>query len=597
MRQRNSKFFIYSILAYLGCISVLPVLTGCSDNPDSAAAKKVQQATSQALETAVKEKNFEQAREQIVKSLNQSRAKGLAGDSGRLASGSLWLAQGRQSQSDLDLRMLPIRSTTNSFEKLLRQSESLLLEKERITMLLSLGDQEVSELKQLLAGGETAGLTSQLQTAQDALDELLDEKAGVTDKKNKTQSILDDYQSQADGLLRKAELAQGDEKLKLEKDSFAILHDRKAYYIEVQAAENKIAVLDNQIAMAQTKVDGVSRSIQETQARIDEITGSQTRVALNQQKRQIEETLSGNRKQMGTIASDIRVGMDSYEDEAMKICGVFENAVSEFESIGSRDVQFAATLRLAESYHGAALACASSITLGKDVSMRLRDLMETADDAEEFKAFLEPIKQKLPIQTQTDAAQVDKAMGFFDKAIETYEKAFGQAGSLSGSLAASDKQKAQEAKSSVLKSQLLAVDNKMQLAERLQQYEIADAMTAKTDEILEKGQELGVSFTQSETVKLVQAGINYKPSLPVNLEVYADDLKKKLSEWKRLPLAEQEAAVLVNLQTIEQAVGRYGEELANGLEPLKQEMLAAQKRGFNEPVGGSTGGSNDPNGF
>ena len=590
MRQRNHKSFIYCILAFLASAIVLPLLSGCADDPDNAAAKKVQQTTAEALETAAKDKNYEQAREKIVSSLNRNPAKGLSKDSGRLASGSLWLAQGRQSQSNLDLKTLPIRSTVNSFEKLLRESESLLLEKERIVSLLARGNEEVAELEQLLNGdGQTAGLKTQLQEAQKELEALQDAKSSAMDEKEKAQAVLDDYQGQADALLRKAELARGDEKLKLEKDSVAILHDRKEYYIQAQAAENKVTALNGQIALSQTIVDGLNQSIQETEDRIDAVSNSQTRAALNQQKSDIEAIIRDNQGRMVSIANDIRVGMDAYKDEVTGICGVFENAIAEFEAVNSRGTEFAATLRLAESCHCAAMACASSVLLATDVSIDLQDLMETADPT-----ITGSMNLQLPIQAAADSDQVQKAMNFFDQAIEAYQKAFDRAGALSGSLASDSRQKVQDAKSSVLKSQLLAVDNKKRLAERLQQYEIVDAMTARENEIVEKGQEFGVSFTQSEAMKLIESGISYTPSLPVNLEVFAEDLKKRLSEWKRLPLAQQEAAVSENLQTIEESVNRYGQELANELESLKQEMLAAQQRGFQDA---QPGAANDPNNF
>ncbi len=589
MRQRNHKYFIYCILAIFVGGFVLPALTGCSDDPDKAAAKNVRKETTRVLETAVKTGDYAGAKSSMDNVLGnpKNRVKGLAKDSAVLAGGSVKLAYGRQLQSDLGLRTLPIRSTANTFEELLRQTESLLLEKERIAGrkaianeqpvlgLLDLVDQEVAELKKLLAGdGQTPGLEAQYNSAKAELDTLLKEKKSVTDKRDKVQAVLDDQQSRADALQRKAELTKGQERLDLEKESFAILSERKEYYVQVQDAENKIDVLDSKIELAQMKTDGLKQSIDQSRGRINELNSSQAVAALRTQLGDIEKDMADKQKRMDAIAGDLKVGLKAYRDEVAAVCDAFKSAGEDFNKVKAKDAGFPATLQLAESYHYAALSCASYLTLETDLSIQLQDLLDTADPL-----VAESYAQKLPIQEEPDAELLKQAYEDFDNAIATYDKALKSAGRLG-----------KDTQSSVLKSQLLAVDGKNRLAERLGQYDVADAMAAKIEELITAGQEYGVSFTKSETAIMLESGIDYTPSLPVNLQVYADDLKKKLSEWKGLKITEQEAAVLTNLQVIEEAVGQHGDELAGQLEPLKQEMLAAQKRGFKE-----TAVSNDPN--
>ncbi len=593
MQCRNHKYFIHCVLSLL-CSGVLLTAAGCSDNPEDAASKRVAQKTIEAVETSVKEKNYDAAQQQVIAAMvdrDNKDAGSLSKDTAVLASGNLALARGRRMMADLELSVwkksdpeseaLPLQERITVFEKALRSTEQLLLEKQQIENLLASGQQEAKELGQLLADGDgQPGLRTQYDKAQAELNQFLDRKNKLLDQKNKVQTVLDDYQSRASGFARKAEMAQGDEKLNLEKQGFAILQERKQYYIQAQSIENEVAVLEGQIELAQAKVDGLNQSVQETEGRIEAIDNSQTRIALKRQMNEIDQIIGVNQQKMTTQAQGIRSSLDSYKSESRSVCEVFEEAAGEFERVRSREAAFAVKLGQADSYHYAALTCSSSIKVQKTVSDRLLDLMDTAEPT-----FADALRQKLPVQTRVDSELSQKVMDFFDKAIALYEEAFDSAGALG-----------KEAECSVLKSQLLSVDAKMLLADALGLNDAAAEAAAKRQELIEKGNEYGVSFTQSETKKLLDFGIDYKPSLPVNLEVFAEDMEKRFAEWKRLPVSEQEAVVNANLKEIDELVAKYGEELARRLELPKQEMLAARERGFEEAVGNGPG-SRDPNGF
>ncbi len=590
MWYRNHKCFIYCMLSLL-CAGVLLTGAGCSDNPEDAATKRVSQKTTKAIQTSVKEKDYKAAQDQINKVMvdrDNSQASGDSKDAAHLASGNLILARGRQMQADLELKVwkkldsdskdVSLNSKINDLEKTLRSCEELLLEKERIEKLLASGQQEMVELEQLLVGGtEQAGLKKQLQVIQGTLNNLQDQKEQKQTQKNKVQTVLDDFQSQAAAYMRKAEMAEGDEKLKLEKEGFAVLQNRKQYYIQAQAFENEIAVLDGKIELVQTQLDGLKQSIQETEQRISTIDNSQTRILLKRQQHENGQTISVNQQKMTTQAGAITAELNTCTSESENICGIFEMAAGEFESIRSRDAEFTAKLRLADSYHSAALTCSSSIKLQMNISERMESLMETADPT-----FSIVLQGQLPIRSQPDQLLSQKAISFFDKADEAYEQALSRARTL-------DK----KAECSTLKSYLLSIHGKMMLADSLGMSQVVDQAVAQKDELMEKGREFGVMFTQSETVKLLEFGIYYAPSLPINLDALAEDLIKQLGAWKRLPVAEQETAVQANLIEIEKVVEKYGEELARKLEPLKQEMLAAQSRGFEETA--ANGRTTDPN--
>lgn len=575
MRSKHYKYFICRILVVFGAVLSFS-LAGCTDNPEHADAKQIRRETADALETVAQgadAETLQSVRNRLQSSIVTHRqAPNEAKDAARLASGGLALARGRQLQSDLALKTLPLRNSINAFEETLRSAENLLLEKERIEGIVASGLQEMAELEQLLNGTtEKAGLKQRLADARAKLNRLQEQKKQEQAEKDETQAVLDDYQSRADDLLRKAELAKGDQKLQYEKQAYAILQNRKEYYIQAQASEDQIEILDSQIELAQARVDNLEKSVQQTQQQIEAIETSETRTALRQQLRQVEQELALRQQQLSSAAKTIQNELNAFQDEAQAVCELFEEAAGEFNEIRSRDASFAAKLQLAESYHQAALACSTAIRVQIDTAYRLDDLMMTSDAA-----FADLLEGELLIGRNIDPDRTEAILGLYDQAIEAYQSAFDVAARLG-----------REAQCSVLKSQLLAVDSKMRLADTLNLPNVAETADARRQELIEKGQEYGVSFTQSETRKLVEYGIDYTPSLPVNLDVLAEQLESRFSAWKQLPLAQQEAAIEANLAAIDEFISRYGESLEQKLGPLRQEMLSARERGFEEPAAGN----------
>ena len=533
--------------------------------------------TAQAVQTSVTEKDYDAAQRKVMASLQQNRPQGLTKDAALLASGNLALVKGQQMQVDLGPKTLQLRISTNKLEKILRSSEKFLLEKERIGMLLTVEDQESVELQKLLSGDDqTEGLNKQLEGVDARIQQLLSQKASMQADRERIQAVLDEYQGNADALMRQAELTKGAPRLDLEKQAFAILHERKDHYIKAQTLENEMAVLDGEIALLQVSLDGLTQNIQEIQQRTEAIDTSPTRVALKQQMREIEDALNGNQQRLVAASNEIAVEFAAYRKASEQVCAVYEEAMGEFEKIRSGDAGFAATVRLADSAHHVALACSTFIGVHKDLSERLQGLLDTADPV-----FVSAMQNKLPIQHDSDANYKKKAFSYFDQSIETYEKAISQAGRMGP-----------DARCSLLKSKLLALYNKMQLADLTGEFDLADSTQTAMDDLIQRGTELGTCFTQSETMRVItNEGLNYLPSLPLNMEVFIEGKKQEFSAWKRLPMSEQEPVVDDNIQQIDELIAQYGQDVAQQLEPLKQEMLAAKERGFTEPVPGSSGPS------
>lgn len=580
MRQRTHKC-LFSLLLFV-FLGGLTVLTSCSDNPDAQAAKAVRQETTAALEELTRNNEYEAAHQKVMAAVSRNRTRGLARDAALLASGNLSLSHGIQKQADLGLMAVPVRRAVDDLEQLIRTNEQLIMERERISQLLASGSKEMADLQALLEKGtdQQPSLSAQRSQADQQMQKLAAEKARLQQQYDQTQATLDDYQKQADDLLRQAELKQADEKLKLQQQGYAILQQRKDYYVQAQEAENQINNLQQQIELVQAHLDNLDQSVEQIRSKIDAIENSQSRQMLTMQTDELETVLNVNLREMAAKSQQVTELTDAYAKEVESLLAIYDEAAGEFEKISGGDIGFAATLGRAEAAHQAARAASALIVLQTELNESLVDLLQTTEAQ-----LAEAVQDRLPIKP-VDAAFRQKAMDYFAAAFENYTQAYDAAG-----------QAGEDAQCSVLKSHVIAVSHKMRLADRIADYDLANETETVLNELVTRGKELGTCFTQSEAMRVIEnEGLNYLPELPLNMEVLAEGLRQRFSAWKRLPLAEQEAAVDSNLQEIEVLISKYGETLAGQLEPLKQEMVQAKERGFKEAAPGASG-PGDPNSF
>lgn len=581
MQQRNHKSIISCWLAVFWGVASILSIAGCEDHPEAKAAKELRDQTAQAVRLSVEKKDFKGANDTVEGSLGRNRSRGLTRDAALLTSGNIALASGRQLQADLGLKTLPLSGNIDEFENVLRDSERLLIEKERIAMLLDADEKEVAELRQWLEGSdEKEGLKQQTEQVNAQMEKLVSQKTTVEQEKDKIQAILDEHQTSADNLIRQAELAEGDQRLELEKQAFSILQKRKEHYIKAQAAENKITALNDEIALVQVSVDGLAEASQETLQRIDEIINSETRTVLQKQLGEIEQAIDKNQQRLTKISNEIGSGLKLYRQDSDQACEKYESAISTFEQIKSGDAALTAMLSMADSAYLAAMTRANFVKVHMDITERLKGLMEFSDSQ-----IISTVQNKLPAAAGVNADYKNAMIALFDQAVEAYETVFQRAASLGN-----------DAQCSIAKSQLLAVHSKMQIADLIEEFDIATAADNAMKALIQKGTELGTCFTQSEAMRVIDnEGLNYQPSIPLNLAVFLEAKKQEFSGWKQLSIPEQEQAVDQNVAMIDEIIAEYGQEAALQLEPLKQEMLAAKERGFKQPTSGLNGGFGDPN--
>jgi len=567
-------------LSFFGVVLAL-VLAGCGDNPQDKAAKAVHEQIDQALTRD----DAEQAQQQVQSALSVYRPTGLAGDSANLVSGHLLLSRALSMAAELDAKAAPVRDAVDAIASQLLYSQQWLLEKERIAKMLALRDREIADLKSLISGTSAQpGLQARLAEAQADQAKLAEQKQAIEQEKDKIQVVLDDFQMRSEALLKKADLARGDEKLNLQKQAYDLLLERTDDYVDSQAAENKIGVLEGQIALAQTRVQSLQDNLRQTQTQIEALEGAEALKLLKGQQAEIDTLLSNQQKSIYASADAVKAGLDAYRRAVAEITEILEKAAERYQKVRSTEAGYSAAVRQADSYTYAARVCAQQLTFFRNIATRLAGIVAAADNT-----LALGLAERLPLNTDLAPEHLEKIVGYFDLADKAYEVAFGQARRVP--------QGGKEAACSVLNSHILSLRSKMKWADAIAQYDVAKQAQDRLETLKKQGQEdFGSLFTLSETARLLESGLNFVPALSVNVELYFESLRRQLGEWKQQTTPDlQAAAVEKNLVEMETLVKTYGDAMAQLLEPLKQEMLAAKERGFVTVAATAAGG--DPNGF
>lgn len=566
----GSKSFKCNFSMYLCVFYAVFVLflAGCRDNPQDKAAKSVHQE----IQKAIAQNDPVLAQRQVQSAIATYRPSGLAQDSANWVNGSLMLQQGLTLKSDLFAKSTPISQSIAAISSLLVQSEQWLFEKERIASMLALDEREIAELSVLLSGTpETHGFQKQLTLAQAELSELQARQQNLQAEHDAVLAVLANRQSQADGLLRQADLAQGDARLALQQQAYEILLGGREDYVNAQSLENSLGIVSEQIALSQTQVEMLQDSVRHTQARIDALESAPSRPQLKSQLAEIDQLLAERRLRIYTHADVIKAELTAYLQAADELVQLFEDAADQFQRVSAMDAGFAAAFRQADSLTYAGIALGEKMKFLRQIAGRLTGIIAAADEK-----LSGGLAERLPMNTELNAQEVEKFTALFAAADEAYQAA--------GSRARRVPKIGQQAACTVLKSHLLSVYLQMSLADAMKLFDLANQTQTRLEELKKEAQEFGDMFTFSTTAQLLEKGLDFTPSLPVNVELYFEGIRQRFGEWKNLQTP-QEQAVLVERNLLEMAelIKTYGEEMAKLLEPIKQEMLTAKEQGFVAP--------------
>ena len=552
------------------------LLCGCTDNPDDKAAKAAQETTCKALASVGRIGSdgvtAEQLRKQIEAALRNSRATGMTQDAAILSAANLRFLEIRQSCADMRLELAVSGKSLGPLGARIRRLGQTKTDAERIEKLIAAGEKEIAEISDWIGSEEEPNsLTGKLVPAQSEVEKLRLQKAELEKKKTQAEESLADIQARADEKIRLSEQARGTEREVLQKEGFDLLLEKKSLFLSMQETVNLLEAVDGQLCIAEPAALRLEKDLAAAQDKLKDLKNSPSRGLLVSQKDSLGQEYAEQSKAIEESAAAIGAQVGELSTKVMDILAGADEMAGQYQKIRSRGLEPTVSLLLGEAYLQSGLLCGGLVIAKMELGSRLDGIISSEGQA----AGLEKLKDMVNVSPSPDKGLAGRATEYFDKSEQSYDKAFPSANQLG-----------REAGCSALKGQILAVNSKIRLCDRIGDYEAADASQGRLDVLFEKGKEFGTVFSRSETVLMVQQGLGYSPFLPVDMSMAIENVRKEFGQWRALRGAKQEEAVNGLLVRVQELLGEYPDEQEMGsfLGQEKTALEDAKKRGFEEAV-------------
>ncbi len=551
------------------------VLLGCSDDPAHQAQKKVSEKTEAAAALLAYEGNVEGALAQLDQAL-------LAGGSAAvrepayLTLGNIELTELRRQAADLEAVKQPVLNTLIRLAEQVRRIGKLQNQQQGVSQMLDSGQKEIAELEQALAGGGPAGegLVRELVKAQEELAALRAQHQEWTAKVSAAAERLSLLQAQADERFREAKLAVGARKTELETAGYEILLKKKSFYSHKQEALTQTEMVERQISLVEPRVERLSAAIEEIRGKLAGLRQSEQMAQLRAAQEELGRQIQQEMGVLYQMVTELRSGVRAYQQHYKQANEGIEKVLVTYDRVQSGSSRPTVLYKKGQIQSLAGQLAGSRLQFELMVSVSVEGLMKAAGGDGAVEALL-----REGMLTVAEDEWLTKANAFFDEADKTFEQALTEGRMLSG-------EAARQFAFHVTSSRLLNLHSKMKLADSLNRFETADAVEAVLKEQMQKAAELGPIFTQSETARLLEKGLNYQPRMPYDTELYFESLRPQLSAWRQVQGTPQqrEQAARQAIAMIEQLEAQADEKLLRLLQAEKQTIQAAIERGFEEPA-------------
>ena len=557
----NPKTLIRSIL--LVAISVFAV-TGCSDDPENEAAKKLRQQTDKALETA-RTGDFEKAQKELGSAIRQGSVSGAEAEPAMLASGNIAMDHAKVIEAKLVEFSEPISALLDQVSSAAREISRMQIEAEKIDELLGTSDEHIDQLSKLIIGtAQKPGLEDQLADSYRQLRQLQDQQDKLFDQQQEAQDIADSIQARAEEKLRQADATQNDEKLHFQQQGYDLLLSRKESLSRVQETDDRITELDGQISMVEPIVEKLQADLNSVQQEIDNIQNSPQRSAMKRQLTGIRKNIEIAQSRISALRQVLKNAHTEYDKFLEQVDSVFDEAVKNYKKIKSQSIRDIAAMSLAQCYADRASVAADCMYFHRHLSARLRSIAAGVEgsSADTLSRFAIECAGR-----GSDYSQ--KAMEYYDLSVDTYSKLHERVARGKDEFACD-----------VTKNYILALYGKITLAELLDKYDIIDETAAQAEELMGKAETCDPAFSVSITSRLFTGDLEYTPALAVDSSIYYDQLKKKLGSWKKFRGAEREEKIISLLNMLDQLPEPSDPaEFERIIGPEKQQLETALAKG------------------
>ncbi len=575
----NPKNLICTL--FLVAMSVF-IVTGCSDNPENKAVRKLRQQTDKAMETA-RSGDYEKAKKELKNAIRQCSVSGAQGEPALLASGNIAVDHAGVIKAGLVEFSESISSLLDKVSSTAREMSRSQIEAERVEGLLKSSQEHMDQFSKLIIGtAQEPGLEDQLADSHNRLRQLQGQREELLARQEEAQDIADDIQSQADEKLHQADAAQKDEKLRLQQQGYELMLSMKESLSEVQATDDRIMELDGYISVVKPVVEKLHADLNFMQQEIDDIGNSPQRSAMKKQLAGIRKNVENSQSRILALTRALKNAHSEYDNILERVDSVHEEAVKHYKKIKSQSVRDIGGMRLAQCYADRGSTSANCMYFHQHLSIRLRSIASGVEgpSADTLNRFA--------IECAGRGSDYSKkAMEYYDLSVEMYSKLHKRVARGKDEFACD-----------VTKNYILALYGKITLAELLDEYDIVDETVAQAEERMEKAKVCDPSFLVSTTSRLFTGDLEYTPALAVDNSIYYEQLKKELGSWKNFKGAEREEKIKSLLSMLEQLpMASDPTEFKRIIGPEKQQLETVLAKGSAGDTGSSGGDlySSDPN--
>ena len=554
-------------IAFVGVVSVF--FFGCSEDPNDKAVRQLQQQTSETLDQFAKNRNPQTTRQQLEKTLSRSRVGGLSGDSALLAAADMQLAVAQQDRANLLVQTPILNKTLEAINQTLGQLSDNSAQAQRIQNLLALSDAEIAEMEKWIGSEPNAlSLKGQIAQARTQEKQLLDKKEILQQEYQQNRDGMLSLETQAEEKLRQAQTATGDQKAELEKAGFDLKNRKKEYYLKAQQAENAIAQADSELAIVQPHLKRLGDNLRQAEEKLKNLKTAPSRDNLQKQQQELTTEINRQKEEVKQQINRLATQLAEHNKKFDAIIASVNEVIEKYQKINSRQLEPTVSISRGQAYALAGAIMAAKVYTASDLGWRLEGISRT------YETVL-PEGLSAPIASKPDAEAAKKAMEYFDWAAQEYEKAGASSGQLREGV---------KAACAALKGQMLAVNSKIRMADKIGDFNTAEKAQTQLDKLTEKGKGYGALFSQSATPMLLSKGLDYIPTLPVDSTMVLEGIKKDFVSWRRLRGTAAETEVQRLLKHIDQLRKNYpgDEQISQFLNQEQKAIEEAKTKGFAE---------------
>ncbi len=372
-----------TVIYILGLGFVLSMVIGCSESPESKAAKEARAQAQKAMAIVDDYKlgsgyDYAAARQEVDKAVaSAARAGGLA-DSAYFASAELTAAY---ASKRIQLLSDSQEDTAQAFRNAAAVVLKLSARKSQLDtneMLMNTGTQEAAELETLLTE-QKLGVEAKLAQAKEQLEELEVLRKGYQDAAADAKKAAQQIKTTADNMLRDSQLLQGQSRIELERKAYAMLQgsetdtkEKSVFYYNSLVQKNidleesiavQIFTVTPLIAKLNDDITSLGKRVEELKNQDETLGFSSQKASLTNQfddlKAELAEKLALLNEKLGAYRQQVdeqrALYVDAQENYArVRSPGLRENAVLKSadcsRAIASLDSDvFAFAIRIAQN--------------------------------------------------------------------------------------------------------------------------------------------------------------------------------------------------------------------------------------------------------